>query len=228
MGQWLLRHGDAEVTIGAGVAPTILRAEYAVCPMAWTEWLEFADMNHLDIDPAGATTMYLRGATRPLEALLAWTRRDGADVYDRATTPPVPEDVVTRRQEEALAVATASGYYDTPHRVSMREIARQLGISVSATSALLRRAEAAVIKAHMDAVARHRWADMEEADLTAVPSDPSDWLQAPVALREREGRTDGTDHKATGFKRTRLGGERAEENARGGEAGGSSRRRRYG
>ncbi|WP_436931999.1 helix-turn-helix domain-containing protein [Halosimplex halobium] len=48
---------------------------------------------------------------------------------------------LTDRQQEALTLALARGYYESPRQVSTEELAEELGISQPATSDLLRRAE---------------------------------------------------------------------------------------
>jgi len=48
---------------------------------------------------------------------------------------------LTDRQQEALTVALARGYYESPRQVSTEELADELGISQPAMSDLLRRAE---------------------------------------------------------------------------------------
>jgi len=47
--------------------------------------------------------------------------------------------VLTRRQSEALYTAYQKGYFDYPHRISLRELARQLGCSAPTLSILLRK-----------------------------------------------------------------------------------------
>jgi predicted DNA binding protein len=47
--------------------------------------------------------------------------------------------VLTSRQGEALYTAYQKGYFDYPHRISLRELARQLGCSAPTLSILLRR-----------------------------------------------------------------------------------------
>ena len=48
---------------------------------------------------------------------------------------------LTDRQQEALTLALARGYYESPREVSTAELAEEMGISQPATSDLLRRAE---------------------------------------------------------------------------------------
>lgn len=54
---------------------------------------------------------------------------------------------LTRRQFEALAVARESGYYEVPRETSLADVATELGVSESAASSLLRKAERALVDA---------------------------------------------------------------------------------
>jgi predicted DNA binding protein len=67
---------------------------------------------------------------------------------------------LTDRQQEALTLALARGYYESPRQVSTEELAEELGISQPATSDLLRRAERQLMsaalgsEAHLNALSR--------------------------------------------------------------------------
>ena len=52
---------------------------------------------------------------------------------------------LTPLQERVLREAVVQGYYDIPHRVGLKDIARRLGLPVSTVAYNLRRAEGAVI-----------------------------------------------------------------------------------
>jgi len=55
--------------------------------------------------------------------------------------------LLTQRQEYALVYAYLKGYYNYPRKVSLKELAEELGMAVSTLAELLRRAEAKVIEA---------------------------------------------------------------------------------
>jgi len=55
--------------------------------------------------------------------------------------------MLTQRQEYALLHAYLRGYYRYPRKVSLKELAEELGMAVSTLAELLRRAEAKVIEA---------------------------------------------------------------------------------
>ena len=56
-------------------------------------------------------------------------------------------ELLTKRQAEALKLASRMRYYDMPKRTSMQEIAGQMGISEAAASELLRKAEKKLLPA---------------------------------------------------------------------------------
>lgn len=55
-------------------------------------------------------------------------------------------DRLTEKQREAVEIAVARGYYETPRQGELEEIAEELDISVSAASERLNRAEARLIR----------------------------------------------------------------------------------
>jgi hypothetical protein len=64
-----------------------------------------------------------------------------------------PEQLLTDRQLELLAVAVEQGYYDTLRKCSLTELADELGIAKSTCSETLHRAEGEVIKRFVNRVA---------------------------------------------------------------------------
>ncbi len=55
--------------------------------------------------------------------------------------------MLTRKQELALVQAYLRGYYDYPRKISLKELACEVGIAVSTLAELLRRAEAKIVEA---------------------------------------------------------------------------------
>lgn len=58
--------------------------------------------------------------------------------------------VLTDRQRAALAAAADAGYYDVPRSGSVRDVADRLDCASSTAGELLRRAESALVSAHLD------------------------------------------------------------------------------
>lgn len=57
-----------------------------------------------------------------------------------------PERLLSARQRELLSLAVERGYYETPRRCSLTDLADELGIAKSTASETLHRAEGAVIE----------------------------------------------------------------------------------
>jgi len=72
----------------------------------------------------------------------------GCEVLD---SRPVDEMdyMLTEKQELALIYAYLKGYYSFPRKVSLKDLAKKLGISVSTLAEFLRRAEAKVVEAYV-------------------------------------------------------------------------------
>lgn len=67
------------------------------------------------------------------------------DLRSLARSPDPPE-VLTERQQELLLQALAAGYYDTPRRCSLTELAETVGMAKSTLSEALHRAEGKALK----------------------------------------------------------------------------------
>jgi predicted DNA binding protein len=59
--------------------------------------------------------------------------------------------VLTDRQEEVIKRAFSSGYFDFPRRIDSIELAKELGISISTLSEILRAAERRVFSEYLRA-----------------------------------------------------------------------------
>ncbi len=57
-----------------------------------------------------------------------------------------PDQLLTERQRELLEKAVSMGYYDTPRRCTLTELAEEIGLAKSTCSETLHRAEEVVIK----------------------------------------------------------------------------------
>jgi len=77
-----------------------------------------------------------------------WRRNDCFSLH-RLThdgEPEAPGDGLTDRQREALRIAHGMGYFDIPRRASLDDVAAELGITASALSERLRRAQTHLIE----------------------------------------------------------------------------------
>ncbi|WP_254547008.1 helix-turn-helix domain-containing protein [Halomarina pelagica] len=64
-----------------------------------------------------------------------------------------PEQVLTHRQLRLVSAAVERGYYDTPRRTTLTELAATLGIAKSTCSETLHRAEEKIVKEFVEDVA---------------------------------------------------------------------------
>ncbi|WP_019178194.1 helix-turn-helix domain-containing protein [Methanomassiliicoccus luminyensis] len=80
-----------------------------------------------------------------------------ADIaYIRHGYMSIHKNDLTERQLVALQAATEMGYFDTPRRASIREVAARMRISTSTASEHLRKAEEKILKGHVQEVMRFR------------------------------------------------------------------------
>lgn len=66
-----------------------------------------------------------------------------------------PTELLTGRQREFVTEALAHGYYDSPRRCSLTELADALGVNKATASGILHRAEGAIIKEFMSESMTH-------------------------------------------------------------------------
>ncbi|WP_394742646.1 helix-turn-helix domain-containing protein [Natronococcus roseus] len=76
--------------------------------------------------------------------------------------------LLSERQLEVVAAAVDEGYYDTPRRCSLTELAGHLGIAKSTCSETLHRAEEAIVKHFVE-------------DLPALHDDDDEMIERPLA-----------------------------------------------
>ncbi|WP_049937947.1 helix-turn-helix domain-containing protein [Haloplanus natans] len=101
-----------------------------VTPTGWVQTGWFADRAAFD----EFRTFWVRNDCFALRRLT----RDG--------DPEPPGNGLTDRQREALRIAYEMGYFEVPRRASLDDVATELGISASALSERLRRAQTRVIE----------------------------------------------------------------------------------
>ena len=156
LARWLADQGFQDVRVEPGLAPKLLRASVRELPPIWAEAAAFAKVHHLDLAADGHASWFVEGAKADILAFVE-------DLEGKQKVPLAATEVrcrpvsvrrrapITRRQFEALASAVAMGYYDSPHRIDLRSLAAQAGVSLGSLSELLRRAEAAVLTHYVDA-----------------------------------------------------------------------------
>lgn len=89
------------------------------------------------------------GREGSLLSLVDSLRDAGCQVEVERVRTVSEENVLTRKQEEALALALKEGYYDVPKRIHLAKLAEMLDSSPSSLGEMLKRAEKAVIEEHL-------------------------------------------------------------------------------
>jgi hypothetical protein len=182
---WLAEHpGIQDVRVEPGLAPKLLRATASHLPPLWAAAASFARVHHLDLSADGHASWFIDGVRGEILAFIDdLERRQVALGATEVRCRPVDERrraPVSRRQFEVLSTAVAMGYYDIPHRVDLRALATQSGISLGSLAELLRRAEAAVLTHYVDAALMGWPASGEEPP---NPFAPIEALVEPVVER---------------------------------------------
>jgi predicted DNA binding protein len=65
----------------------------------------------------------------------------GHDVELQKLSSVDADELLTGRQEELVALAWEHGYFDRPRKTSLRDMSRELGVSISTISEILRKAQ---------------------------------------------------------------------------------------
>ncbi|HUR61827.1 MAG TPA: helix-turn-helix domain-containing protein [Candidatus Thermoplasmatota archaeon] len=99
------------------------------------------------------TIRLLARGGRPLQDFLREARRDAGVRFELLYLGP-PRDAgyarLTPAEEETLRAAHDLGYYRVPRGPGVREVAKRLGMSASATGYRLRRAEGKLVSAYLE------------------------------------------------------------------------------
>lgn len=154
---WLAAYKPQAVHVGPGPKAKFLRAQFATLPKAWASLHADLLVRHIELTPDGYASLFVEDSLARVRNFLA--RLPGTyPGFGNRRTQAGPEPVrLTARQMEALSLAVALGYYETPHRVSLRTLAKRLGLGVGSTSQLIRRAQALIITHYMDSQAASQW-----------------------------------------------------------------------
>ena len=83
-----------------------------------------------------------------LRRLISRLERTGSAVKLLRLAPVKDAIPLTARQEEILAAALELGYFDYPKRIRLGELAKQMGVSKSTASEVLRKAQTKVVAAY--------------------------------------------------------------------------------
>ncbi|AEB94215.1 MAG: helix-turn-helix domain-containing protein [Metallosphaera sp.] len=85
-----------------------------------------------------------------LKKMLSDLHQNGVDPKVLKVTKYKTDDILTARQEQVLRIALEAGYYEFPRKITIRDLAEKLEVSVSSLSEIIRRAEKNVIVNYFD------------------------------------------------------------------------------
>lgn len=99
----------------------------------------------------GIASVWATGSPERLSTFADQLEAFGMSFEVERVTPEVdPASLLTERQRDVVAEAVARGYYDTPRRCTLTELAEALGIAQSTASETLHRAEGAIVRAFVE------------------------------------------------------------------------------
>jgi predicted DNA binding protein len=175
------RRGDVRTLRVIGRAPAYLSAARAVgLPLEST--VEVAD---------GRAAVSVVGDKERVEAFGRRLAGDGMTVGVTATGDADSDRTLTEAQRELVFEAVRAGYYDTPRRCTLTELAEANGIAKSTCSETLHRAEGRVMRRFVDgagpfAAAREDAAATGAEGADASDATPLDGREFEAADRDRE------------------------------------------
>jgi predicted DNA binding protein len=95
----------------------------------------------------GIENWHIMAPTREeLQDVVASMEQCAEIAYMRSAEDPEPDIGLTERQMDVLKTAISMGYFDTPRRASIKDVARGLKISPSTAVEHLRKAEKKVLE----------------------------------------------------------------------------------
>lgn len=90
----------------------------------------------------------LTSGKRPLRDLIQKMREKGFEVEILKMVDVESKEALTSRQEEIIRIALDKGYFDYPKRISIRELARIFGVSISTLSEILRAGQKKILSSY--------------------------------------------------------------------------------
>jgi len=155
--EWLEPYGPRSIQIAPGLTPKVLRAQFGTLPEAWAKVHDAVAVQSIELNPDGSASMFVQDSLARIQRFVAKVPGSRMGVRSRKTQSGPGRARLTARQLEALSLAVALGYFETPHRVSLRDLARRMGLSVGSVSQLIRRAQASVVTSYMDTLSAAQW-----------------------------------------------------------------------
>jgi hypothetical protein len=152
LARWLQKFHPLNVYVAPGIAPSVLRAHFDPLPGPWQALLSAVIVHYVELTPEGSASIFVEDSPEKVRRFIDSFASDPLTIRDRQTQSSVERVTLTTRQLEVLSLAVALGYYETPHKLNLRELAKKLGLSVGAVSELLRRGESLIITNYIDSM----------------------------------------------------------------------------
>ena len=104
---------------------------------------------HSKVKPDGTTEWTVAFTGREaLSELMERLKEDKVDVKILRLTSIADVENLTSRQRSIVEVALEEGYFDYPRRITLRSLAKKVGVSASTVSEVLRRAEKKILSTY--------------------------------------------------------------------------------
>lgn len=175
--EWIRQYNPSHIEIARGLTPKGLVATFDHLPPGWDKLVSMLELRYLELRPEGVLSLFI-AAGRPetlrfVEKLpaLAQPPRERKAIASRGLVP------LTARQYEVLSLAVAYGYYELPHKLNVRDLAKKIGMSLGATSEVMRRGESVIMNNYFDTAAREQW---ERSHATALRERARDLVATRV------------------------------------------------
>jgi predicted DNA binding protein len=97
-----------------------------------------------------------------LNELLDHLKREQVDVKIMRLSSVADVENLTQHQKNLVETALEEGFFDYPRRITLRELAKKIGVSASSASEVLRRAERKILAGYQKRDAVHRLDDADE------------------------------------------------------------------
>lgn len=154
-----------------------LWATFEPVPKRWAEIVNLFELRTVRVEPTGEAEVALVGPRSEVLRVIEGAHFSGVEVLGVEAVDPSTRHVLTERQQEAAEAALRSGYYEVPRGLSLTMLADRIGVSPSALSELLRRAEGRALAALLGGPiheAGNELSGADEEEEAGAPGAPSE------------------------------------------------------
>jgi hypothetical protein len=152
LAEWVETFRPTAMRIAPGLAPRVLRADFDPLPAPWQRLVTAVRVHHVELTTDGMASLFVEGPVPRIERFVAGLREGKRAVASRRTLVGPERVHISARQLEAISMAVTLGYYEIPHRLDLRALAKRMGISHASVAELLRRGEGLIINNYIDSL----------------------------------------------------------------------------